>query len=281
MEADEVRALYDPGYAAMYEERFLLHGWSRHNAEFEVELLGQLLDRDASRAKAPRWLDVGCGSGWFLSRFRGVDRSGLDLSPAMLDIARRNSPDAELREGSFLDRHDDWTGHWDVVSCMWFAYCYAGTLDRVEQVLDNLSRWTATGGAVFLPVCDFELLAGGRSVPYENKDIGVFGGPLQITSVTWDWTDEVGGKRHEHLVAPHIDHVARRLRPHFDSVSYVTYPRFEPDAVPRRALLATGKRAEAAATRAAEPRGAPLTSPAVVRRRSRYWRRRLARRLGR
>jgi len=48
-----------------------------------------------------RVLDLGCGSGvftYFLSR-RGYSVAGLDLSPKLLDLARRKYPDLEFDEG--------------------------------------------------------------------------------------------------------------------------------------------------------------------------------------
>ena len=43
-------------------------------------------------------LDLGCGSGVFthLLAKRGFDVTGLDISPALLTIARRNNPDVNL-----------------------------------------------------------------------------------------------------------------------------------------------------------------------------------------
>jgi SAM-dependent methyltransferase len=48
-----------------------------------------------------RLLDVGCGSGLalVLARERGATTSGLDISPALLAIARDRLPGADLREG--------------------------------------------------------------------------------------------------------------------------------------------------------------------------------------
>ena len=48
---------------------------------------------------ATRVLDVGCGSGDFcaLALDRGATVSGIDASPAMIEIARRRAPGADLR----------------------------------------------------------------------------------------------------------------------------------------------------------------------------------------
>ena len=49
-----------------------------------------------------RVLDVGCGSGDFcaLALARGASASGIDAAPAMIEIARRRAPGADLRVGA-------------------------------------------------------------------------------------------------------------------------------------------------------------------------------------
>jgi SAM-dependent methyltransferase len=58
-----------------------------------------------------RVLDVGCGTGVFLrlARERGAEPSGIDASQALLELARRRVPDADLRLGDmqFLPYVDD------------------------------------------------------------------------------------------------------------------------------------------------------------------------------
>jgi SAM-dependent methyltransferase len=50
-------------------------------------------------------VDLGCGSGILARRVSdsGYQVEGVDLSPAMLDLARRNAPQATFRRGSLLD----------------------------------------------------------------------------------------------------------------------------------------------------------------------------------
>jgi SAM-dependent methyltransferase len=50
-------------------------------------------------------VDVGCGSGIAAEIWgrAGYEVLGIDLSPAMIDLARRRAPRAEFRVGSFLD----------------------------------------------------------------------------------------------------------------------------------------------------------------------------------
>ncbi|MFI6576252.1 class I SAM-dependent DNA methyltransferase [Nocardiopsis sp. NPDC050513] len=81
-------------------------------ARFHAEIAGKPLERslvalfaELVRARGGPVLDVGCGGGQVTARLRdlGLDASGLDLSPGMLAVARREHPGVEFREGSMTD----------------------------------------------------------------------------------------------------------------------------------------------------------------------------------
>jgi SAM-dependent methyltransferase len=57
----------------------------------------------ASIGPGRRVLDVGCGSGEFLELLArtGAEVAGIDPAPAMLELARRRVPDADIRHGDF------------------------------------------------------------------------------------------------------------------------------------------------------------------------------------
>jgi SAM-dependent methyltransferase len=94
---DAVRASYD-AVAAEYERRIA------------GELAGKPFDRALLAAfveLVPRDLpvgDVGCGPGHVAGHLAGLGRDtvGIDLSPAMIDIARRRYPQLAFRTGSML-----------------------------------------------------------------------------------------------------------------------------------------------------------------------------------
>src|SRR5438876_11495168 len=75
-----------------------------------------LLDEFAARLKeAWRICELGCGPG-HVARYlhdRGVDIFGIDLSPGMLDQARKLNPAIEFRQGNMLaldGRDKAWAG---------------------------------------------------------------------------------------------------------------------------------------------------------------------------
>ncbi len=241
MKTDEILKLYDAEYARSYDDKFLSSGYWKHGSDFEIGVLAQLL------AQGGKWLDVGCGTGYFLSQFPGVPRAGLDISPAMLELARTRNPDALFcRPGDMRDVASDLTGDWDVVSCLWYAYCYMDSLAEVKAAIQNLSEWTSEKGVCFIPVIEFESLAPEVTVPYCNQlvdsPVRLLGGPCFITGFTWTWTESETGKVHENLVAPHIDHMVEMLREHFSMVAVICYPPYEPGWRGRRAILATQKK---------------------------------------
>ena len=62
MDPTSVTGLYDDGYAAAYDQRFLLDAWPKQGAEYELAVVKDTIPDGG------RWLDVGCGTG-ILSMF--------------------------------------------------------------------------------------------------------------------------------------------------------------------------------------------------------------------
>jgi SAM-dependent methyltransferase len=227
---DQILAIYNARYAATYDETFL---HSEHYEEATAFELAWLRDH---MPRAGTWLDAACGTGWFLSQFPDAERCGLDLSPAMLDIARTRNPNVLLLEADFREPQPSLESRFELVTLMWWAYCYAGSLAAIRNVVANVAAWTRPGGSCFVPMCDPAELA---QVPLPNQ----LGG-TEITAVVWNWTDERCGTVHENLLAPHRDVFMRMFEPHFAAVEVLDYPRFRADAVggTRRAVWAHGRR---------------------------------------
>jgi 2-polyprenyl-3-methyl-5-hydroxy-6-metoxy-1,4-benzoquinol methylase len=76
-----------------------------------------LLRSVAAPRRGDRVLEVGCGGGHVLARFDGFDRTGVDLSPAMIERSRRRLGEGvTLLRGSAEDLPFD-DGSFDVVLC--------------------------------------------------------------------------------------------------------------------------------------------------------------------
>src|SRR3954471_15408593 len=92
-----------------------------------------------------RVLDVGCGGGGFcaLALERGASVSGIDAAPAMIEIARRRAPDADLRVG-MMDALPWEDGTFDAVTGF-------NILQFADDPVIALREWARVGGA--LAVC--------------------------------------------------------------------------------------------------------------------------------
>jgi len=236
MDRSNVLRIYDEIYAQEYNQKFLLNEKSRQNTDFEEETIKKLLDEIG---KGATWLDVACGTGYFLSRFPNVERAGLDISPAMLKVAKQASPDALFVQGDYRDQCPQWEGKWDLVTCMWWAYGYVESLSQLEIVVENLTDWTSERGICFLPICVPEDIgAGNIKLPY-SQDVAVYGGTIRFEGIIWSWTEDVE-KRHLNLLAPQPEYMTALFEKYFGQVEIIKYSL--PGGENRKAIVARFKK---------------------------------------
>ena len=233
MKPEEITRLYDDGYAAGYDEKFLLSAPAKPDSDHELALLRGFL------IPGMRWLDVACGTGYFLRHFPEVERAGIDLSPAMLRRAREGNPGISLIERDFRLPEPAWVDRWDLVSCMWYAYGLVDTVRDVVQLIDNLSAWTAPGGTCFMPLLDPALITG-VNIPHEVGS--PVPGRVIITGILWSYIEDDRDKVHPQMIAPSLEFMSEQFNRYFEDVSFVRYPPPRPDVLGRPALVAKRKR---------------------------------------
>lgn len=237
MEPEDVQSLYGESYASRYVDLWQDHdAWSQE-AENYVETLG------AHLREGVRWLDVGCGTGWFLSQFPGIDRGGIDLSPAMLERARAANPDARFfRQGDIRVDVPEFHDAFDLVSSTGQAWGYVDSLAEVEQIAANMARWTAPDGVLYVQAPDITDLTG-LVIPYNFTGETPPHNTTVVTGAIWSYYDE--GGEHRDQVWPSLDVWVRWLGQWFRRVEVVTWPHRPPPPFlqhPRKHLEATGKR---------------------------------------
>lgn len=235
MNLRQVLKIYDEEYAGKYDDRFILSEPSKIGFKNEVKIVAEFL-RDGGK-----WLDVACGTGSLLSCFPGVPRAGVDISPAMLERARRANPDALFfKEGNFKNPAPEWQGQWDLVTCMWYAYCLVESMAEVHQLIENLSSWTSAQGTCFMPVWDPHILSKDVSIPYRIPD-KQYGGDVLLVGVNWSWIED-SGKRHENMVAPNPDYMKAAFQEYFRDVNLISYPLSRFGRAGRKAIVARAKK---------------------------------------
>ena len=238
MNKSNVNKIYDRNYAQNYDRRFLLNDRSKIDTDFEQETIAQLLNEIGEN---PRWLDVACGTGYFLSCFPEIERSGLDISPAMLETARQANPNIPLVRGDYRDKQLQWEGKWDLVSCMWLAYGYVESLSEFDRVVENFANWTSDRGICFVPfTAPQELATGELHIPYECKNLYNDAGFIRFEGVLWTWVDEEMEKQHISMLAPQLEYMLALFGRYFEKVEVIEYPPIQ--GARRKALVARQKK---------------------------------------
>jgi len=119
--------------------------WSDYNEPMCTPFYEAVLDA-TEVGPATTLLDVGCGGGFamLLAARRGATISGIDVTPALLDIARERVPDASLAVADLEDPLPFEAGGFDVVTAF-NSVQYAAS---AVAAFKNISQVTRPGGLV-------------------------------------------------------------------------------------------------------------------------------------
>lgn len=100
----------------------------------------------ANRLDARSLLDVACGTGRHLqvlrSRYDHVE--GLDVDPALVEIARERNPGVPIHLGDMTGF--DLGRHFDAVTCLFSSIGYAHTFERLGAAIATMASHLTRGG---------------------------------------------------------------------------------------------------------------------------------------
>lgn len=163
---DDFAAWYDPLYAATGKD----HAAEAHAV---LDLLAGLAPSGSPAAAPGSLLDVACGTGQHLAAFgeRVGDLTGLDSSPAMLDVARGRLDGVPLRHGDM--RRFDLGRTFDVVTCLFSSIGHVRDEGDLDAAVAAMARHVVPGGALVLE-------------PWLTPDAVVDGGVRQLDTAETD-----------------------------------------------------------------------------------------------
>lgn len=120
---------------------------------------------------APTVLEIGCGSGALTRHLveAGLEVIASDASPAMVDLVRREVPDAA--EHRLIALPDDPIPKADVIVSVGHALNYVPDLDAVRRSLARLAGALSPGGLIAMDILDLEY-GRARSTPSTSGVVG-------------------------------------------------------------------------------------------------------------
>ncbi len=146
----EVEAIYDTNYAGVYDLLWL----EQNKYKWELEQITAAIRKPAS---AVRILDSGCGTGthyFYLAQSYPV--VGLDISEAMIRVAKQKNPTGQFVVGDMKDRSLFGGSSFSHIISMYEATFYNREL---AEILGNYRDWLRADGVLMLETIDPELLA--------------------------------------------------------------------------------------------------------------------------
>lgn len=162
--AAEARDLYDE-WAKLYDRDLEAEDYA-----FPALAAQALLDQNGGRIDDCSILDAGCGTGLVgaqLGRLGAKNIVGLDISPGMLEIARKTGSYGLLEEADLSKPIDKADGSFDAVICV-------GTLTRghvgPHPVLEEFARIVKGGGAIVATVLEEVWESGGFRAEIERLE---------------------------------------------------------------------------------------------------------------
>ena len=101
------------------------------------------------KPNATKLLDVACGTGLHLSYLNSCyEVAGVDISPAMIEIAKSRNPDIPIWTGDMRNFNIERT--FDAIICMFSSITYADTAEGLNRTLTNFARHMNRGGVCII-----------------------------------------------------------------------------------------------------------------------------------
>jgi len=211
-------------YAPVYDR---LNG-SREARIWHIQCL---IDQYAPRAHTI--LELACGTGSILEGLRpGYELTGLDISPAMLKVARQKLPTVHFVQTSMT--HFALKHSFDVIFCTFNSLNHLLTLEDWQATFESAAKHLRKGGIFLFDVSTYERLAEAstdapRTAVYpDNERITTYVSKQAGGQFTWHLKVERAGQpeRTERVLLQTFppEQIVQMLRPNFTAIAVPSDP---------------------------------------------------------
>lgn len=140
--------VFDDFYASIYDE--LVYSEFKNNYE-----IGEIVKK-TSPTKSSTILDIGSGTGHHVNAFKkmGFDCIGIDKSPAMVNLSKKNYPDINVKQGDVLKSMEFDYNQFTHITCLYFTIYY---IKDKTTFFSNCMNWLKPGGYLILHLVDRDL----------------------------------------------------------------------------------------------------------------------------
>tara|TARA_Y100001958_G_C21248101_1_gene580356 strand:+ start:3400 stop:4380 length:981 start_codon:yes stop_codon:yes gene_type:complete len=137
--------IYDKFYVDLYDDLV----YNKIKNDFE---LGTLVKYTKPTEKSVL-LDIGSGTGHHVNsmQMRGWNVKGVDISPAMVEKAQENYPNAEFKVGDAMQTMLYPGNSFTHITCLYFTIYY---MKNKQQFFTNCMHWLIPGGTLMLHLVD-------------------------------------------------------------------------------------------------------------------------------
>ncbi len=143
----EGTAVYDDFYADIYDHLV----FSSLKNDYEV---GEIIN-NTTPSEASIIADIGCGTGHHAGApaDKHLKVIGVDISPSMIEVAKKNSPNVDFRVGDALNGTLFNMNSLTHILCMYFTIYY---FEDKRRFFDNAMDWLMPGGYLVVHMVDRE-----------------------------------------------------------------------------------------------------------------------------
>ena len=137
--------IYDDFYEDIYD--YLV--FNSQKDQYEV---GEIVNKTTPSSESVI-LDVGCGTGHHVAELiaSGYKTQGIDISPSMIDQAKKNFPNFKFEVGDALNTSEFAPNTFTHITCMYFTIYY---LKDKELFFENCMKWLMPGGYLIVHLVD-------------------------------------------------------------------------------------------------------------------------------